>query len=65
MATLQVEGAELLHAAEGETGSEGSAATHTHGVVAESKGVELGAVAGLEGFAEETHVAVGDATVCG
>ena len=63
--TLQVEGTELLHAAEGETGGERSAAAHAHGVVAESKGVEFGAVARLEGFTEETHVAIGDATVCG
>ena len=63
--TLQVEGAEFLQTAEREAGREGSAAGNAHGVVAESKGVELGTVAGLEGFAEETHVAVGDATVCG
>ena len=61
--TLEVEGTEFLHAAESETGREGSAAAHAHGVVAESKSVELGAVARLEGFAEETHIAVGDATV--
>lgn len=61
--TLQVEGAEFLQTAEGETGREGSAAGHAHGVVAESEGVEFGAVSGLERFTEETHVAVGDATV--